>query len=128
MKPTSSEWVSSAEGHYETACTLRRSRRRHLHDAICFHSEQCVEKYLRARLRQAQVRFQKTDDLPKLLDPLRSIEPRWRSIEQELRGLSDAALMVLYPGKSTRREDATKAYKVCTRLRALARSSLGLKA
>jgi HEPN domain-containing protein len=50
---------------------LRRSRKKHSRDLVCFHLQQCIEKYLKARLNEAGIPFPKTHDLERLLD--------WRS-------------------------------------------------
>ena len=58
LKPATQEWIEKAEGDYRTALRERRVRRRPNHDAVCFHAQQCIEKYLKAllpfTLRQAQ--------------------------------------------------------------------------
>jgi len=77
MTATTAEWVSKAEGDYDAAGILRRSRKRSRYDAICFHCQQCAEKYLKARLNEAGLPFGKTHDLDVLLQPLSRIEPLW---------------------------------------------------
>lgn len=50
MKPITLEWVRKAEGDFITA---ERELSAHLnpnYDAVCFHAQQCVEKYLKGRL------------------------------------------------------------------------------
>lgn len=45
------EWVEKAEGDFCTALREYRARKNRNHDAVCFHAQQCVEKYLKkARL------------------------------------------------------------------------------
>ena len=41
-----SEWIEKAEEDYHVAISLRRLRRHPAHNAVCFHAQQCVEKYL----------------------------------------------------------------------------------
>lgn len=48
MKAATREWVEKAEADYAAALVLRRSRKKHSRDIVCFHLQQCVEKYLRA--------------------------------------------------------------------------------
>ena len=50
MTPMAAEWVSKAEGDFAVVGILRRSRKPGRRDAICFHCQQCAEKYLKARL------------------------------------------------------------------------------
>lgn len=40
------EWVAKAEEDYAGAVALKRSRKAHLPNLVCFHAQQCAEKYL----------------------------------------------------------------------------------
>jgi HEPN domain-containing protein len=44
------EWVEKAEGDYKSAVALQRRRTEPLLDTVCYHCQQCVEKYLKAYL------------------------------------------------------------------------------
>jgi HEPN domain-containing protein len=48
MKPTTVEWVAKAEGDFLTAGRELRARKSPNYDAVCFHAQQCAEKYLNA--------------------------------------------------------------------------------
>jgi HEPN domain-containing protein len=50
MKPITSEWVIKAEGDFATAERELRATDNLNYDAVCFHAQQCAEKYLKARL------------------------------------------------------------------------------
>ena len=50
MKPLTSEWVEKAEADRSTARRELRVRKAPNFDAVCFHSQQCAEKYLKAVL------------------------------------------------------------------------------
>lgn len=45
-----SEWVSKAENDLRAAVETLRVERNCPTDTICFHAQQCVEKYLKALL------------------------------------------------------------------------------
>lgn len=62
MKAATREWVDKAEADFAAALLLRRSRRKHSRDIVCFHLQQCVEKYFKARLEEAELWFPKTHD------------------------------------------------------------------
>lgn len=47
MRPLTQEWVEKAEGDYRVASTQRQDAEP-VWDAICFHAQQCIEKYLKA--------------------------------------------------------------------------------
>ena len=57
MKAATRDWVDKAEGDFLAAAALARRRKIPLHVQVCFHSQQCAEKYLKARLEEAGVHF-----------------------------------------------------------------------
>jgi HEPN domain-containing protein len=75
MKSSTREWVAKAEEDFAVACTLTRPRKKPLWAPVCFHAQQCVEKYLKARLNEASVQFHKTHDLEQLLVQALVVEP-----------------------------------------------------
>ena len=68
MKPVTSEWADKAEGDFATAQRELNAPDHPNYDAVCFHAQQCVEKYLKACLQEANVSFRKTHDLSELLN------------------------------------------------------------
>lgn len=52
MKPTTAEWATKAEGDFATAGRELRARKTPNYDAVCFHGQQCAEKYLKAVLQE----------------------------------------------------------------------------
>jgi HEPN domain-containing protein len=67
MKPLTQEWVEKAEGDFATAERELKVRKNPNYDAVCFHAQQCVEKYLKARLQEEGIIFRKTHDLGALI-------------------------------------------------------------
>ena len=63
MTPLTREWVDKAEGDFHTATREARVRKAPNHDAVCFHAQQCAEKYLKALLQEANIPFGKTHNL-----------------------------------------------------------------
>jgi HEPN domain-containing protein len=59
MKPLTQEWVDKAEGDFATASREIKARKAPNYDAVCFHAQQCVEKYLKARLQEEGIAFKK---------------------------------------------------------------------
>ena len=57
MQLLTHEWVEKAEGDFATLQREMRARRLPNYDAACFHAQQCVEKYLKARLQEANTPF-----------------------------------------------------------------------
>ena len=46
-EPLTQEWGQKAEGDYTVVATLWQAESA-VYDAICFHAQQCIEKYLKA--------------------------------------------------------------------------------
>ncbi len=76
MNPLTLEWVQKAEADHAAAQCLAQSPSA-LHDAVCFHTQQCIEKYLKAWLQEANTAFRRTHDLEELLDLIVPTMPRW---------------------------------------------------
>lgn len=128
MSPDLADWIAKAEADWATAQREFRVRRRPNCDAVCFHAQQCVEKYLKARLILADIRFPKTHDLVALLALVQKTEPLWQPWKDHLAKLTHYAVTVRYPGESAERADAAEAVKLARLLRIEIRWSLGLSA
>ena len=59
MMPITHEWVNKAEGDFAMMEREGRARKRPNYDGICFHAQQCAEKYLNSRLRSEASPFAK---------------------------------------------------------------------
>jgi HEPN domain-containing protein len=127
MKAETPEWVAKAEGDFADAQRGIRARRNPNYDGICFHCQQCIEKYLKARLIEAGIAFPKIHDLARLLDLLLPTEPAWELWRPELEVLTDFAVMFRYPGETATRAQAKQAFATCRRYRTALRESLGLR-
>ena len=126
MNPLTEEWILKAERDRATAERELKVSSEPNFDAVCFHSQQCVEKYFKARLHEARIAFPKTHDLPTLLDLLLPIEPSWRKVRGDLQELTSFAIAYRYPGLMANRKIALKAFADCKRIRRICRRSLGL--
>ena len=126
MKPLTAEWVFKAEGDCAIVERESRARKNPSYDGICFHAQQCAEKYIKARLCEAGIRSEKVHDLAALLEQVLSVEPLWESYRADLAYLSDFAVHFRYPGESADRTTALRARSLCRSFRKAARHSLGL--
>ena len=126
MKPLTAEWVAKAEADFATAQRESRVRKNPNYDGICFHYQQCAEKYLKARLCEAEVVFSKTHDLVALLEQALKVERNWEIFRKDLAYLSDFAVEFRYPGESADKESAAETKRLCTYFRRIARGSLRL--
>lgn len=94
---------------------------------LVFFAQQCVEKYIKARLIEANIYFKKVHDLTYLLGLVIRVEPFWRTYEEEFRLLTDYAVEFRYPGAVADLETAKLAKTICKSFRSIARQSLGLQ-
>ncbi len=127
MNPTTREWVKKAENDFKVATQIMRRRKDIVPDAACFFCQQCVEKYLKARLLEAGVAFPRTHDLLQLLNACLPIEPLWAAYLKVVDAMSDYAVDFRYPGHTASLREASTALKHCRSLRIEARRALGLK-
>jgi HEPN domain-containing protein len=126
MNPSTIEWVSKAEGDFATAQRELQVPKDANYDAVCFHAQQCVEKYLKARLQEFDIPFGKTHNLSTLLDLILPIETTWDSLRADLLALTAFAVTYRYPGDSADETDAREAVNHCEKMRRILRVSLGL--
>ena len=127
MKPSTREWIKKAESDWQLAVALSRRRKMTFHDQACFHCQQSAEKYLKARLEEADIRFRKTHDLDKLLQDVTPVEPLWAALLPALQGLNRYAVEFRYPGEEATAEDLKEAMKLAKAVRREARLALGLQ-
>ena len=127
MKPMTREWVEKAEGDFATMEREFRARKHRNNDALCFHSQQCAEKYLKAVLHHAGEAFPRTHDLVALLEHVLKVEPSWEVMRADLDDLTTHAVATRYPGWSTSRAVAKRAVGTAHLVRERARLHLRLK-
>ena len=101
MRPITREWVDKAEADFATARRELRVRKQPNYDAVGFHCQQCIEKYLKARLQQDRIVFTKTHNLRTLLELLLPSYQTWNVLSPDLLILNSFAVVYRYPGEST---------------------------
>ena len=126
MKVSTLEWVEKAESDWDMAQRAYRVRKLTQYDAACFHAQQCVEKYLKARLNEAGIVPQKTHDLSDLLDDLLPVEPTWATLRPLLIGLTKYAVLYRYPKFNATKAETQIAIKDCREVRRVIRTVFGL--
>ncbi|SRR6266498_5250525 len=126
MKASTVEWVEKAEGDWDVAQRAYRARKRPNYDAACFHVQQCVEKYLKARLNEAGIVINKTHNLSDLLSDVLPAEPTWAAMRPVLMALTKYAVLYRYPGYNATKIEAKAAVKDCRDVRRVIRTAFGL--
>jgi HEPN domain-containing protein len=91
------EWIAKAENDLTNAAHALKLGESCPTDTVCFHAQQCVEKYLKAILVLEGIDFPKTHDLERLMTLLPAhLKPEISSEEQAR--LTDYATGARYPG------------------------------
>jgi HEPN domain-containing protein len=111
------EWVLKAENDLKNAAHTLKLRGDCPTDTVCFHAQQCAEKYLKALLVFCDVSFPKTHDIESLVDRLApgravNVSP------QEQGRLSSYAVALRYPeSPAPSLAEARKAVAIARRVR-----------
>lgn len=111
------EWIHKADGDYATACRELSVVENTNFDAVCFHSQQCIEKLMKALLIKNGITPPKTHDLFQLNLLLSPVCKKWSCRPEDLRYLTRASVDFRYPGESADRDEADGAVEICSKLR-----------
>ncbi len=125
MNPLTEEWVQKAEGDYTVAQQVLQGQNP-VNDAICFHAQQCIEKYLKAWLQEANIPFPRTHDLQALLTLIVPVLPAWDAWREDFSKLSEHAVDPRYPGKFATADETAHAMHICNEVRRAVRGQLKL--
>ena len=91
------EWVTKAESDLRAAVYLLEPRVEQPTEAVCYHAQQCAEKYVKALLVLRRTDFPKTHDIEKLAALLpATLRPRL-TLEEHRRFIAYATA-ARYPG------------------------------
>ncbi|MGD1276202.1 MAG: HEPN domain-containing protein [Tepidisphaeraceae bacterium] len=110
------EWLAKASQDLQSALSEIDRGDAPNWDLICFLSQQCVEKLIKAALIARRVVPPKTHDLVQLHRLLQEVESSWKWDERELQFLSMSAVIYRYPGQWADRDVATRAAEAARRL------------
>lgn len=116
MKELTKEWIEKAEGDFAVANREYKAKIP-VYDAVCFHAQQCVEKYMKAILQENDLEFEKIHDLDVLLEKCKKFIPKLENFRRELIELSSFAVEIRYPGIKATREEAVSCLSVMRRVR-----------
>jgi len=119
------EWVVKAENDLKTAVHTLEMGKECPPDVVCFHAQQCVEKYLKAFLVLEGIYFPKThaiEDLVSLIPG--AARPKLAKKVQER--LTDYATVTRYPGdyEPIKLAEARRAVQIARRVRSDVRKRL----
>ncbi len=126
MKKLTAEWVEKAEDDFGVARALV-NRRVQYPDHVCFHSQQAVEKYLKALLQELSIAFPRSHDVLLLLNLLVPSDSTLRRLRRGTKTLTRYAVDYRYPGVSTTARQARSALAKALVFRGEIRKRLGLR-
>jgi HEPN domain-containing protein len=111
-------WFAKAENDLIVA-NIIRSAQKGLHDILCFHCQQCAEKYLKGYLAAHEQKIEKTHDLERLLRSCSQIDPSFARLVEPCSTLSQYAVHARYPDDLAEytQEDAAQALDHATRIK-----------
>ncbi|MBN2020842.1 MAG: HEPN domain-containing protein [Sedimentisphaerales bacterium] len=91
------EWTAKADNDLKNAVHTLKLGKECPTDTVCFHAQQCVEKYLKAFLVALEKPFPKTHDTESLISFMPKDIRLGLSVEEERR-LTEYATVLRYPG------------------------------
>ena len=126
MKAASQEWIDKAEADWRTARREFTADDDPNFDAVCFHAQQCVKKYLHARMEEADIPAPLTHHLGVLLALCIDAEPAWDAFRDQTRALTANTIQIQHPGPTASEEMAQVSLDAAGLLRQAARKSFSL--
>jgi HEPN domain-containing protein len=126
MNEIAREWVDKGESDFDAAELTLRGRESPIIDAVCFHSQQCAEKYLKAYLQEHLVRFERRHELIPLLELCLTVDREFEILRESLQSLEQYAVMIRYPGLIVPAEMAERAFESAKHIREYVRDKLGI--
>ena len=123
------EWVEKVENDLKNAVHTLEMGEECPTDTVCFHAQQCVEKYLKALLTVRDLDSPRSHDIEKLMALLPEEAEMTLSVE-EPRRLTDYATVTRYPGdyEPISLKEAREAVSMARRARGEIRQLLPRKA
>lgn len=125
MNPLTLEWIELAEEDYAIAKLIQREQLA-MWNGMCFHAQQCAEKYLKAWLQENNIPIPRTHNLEELLNLILPSIPAWHNWKVDLSRLSKHAVDTRYVGQTPTAEDALHAMQTCEMVRQAVRAELKL--
>ena len=122
---TAKEWLKKAERDLKAADVLLREG---IYDYSLFHSQQAVEKYLKAFLTYHNKHFGKTHNIPLLIDLCKEIDLSFKALlKLDFSILFPIGVTIRYPiDREVTEEEAKEAIEISEKVREFILKKLGL--
>lgn len=120
------QWIEKAEEDFRTADYLLTLKEDCPLNPVCFHSQQCVEKYIRALLIYCSIQFPKSHDVVELVNLVPENHRPDLSI-YDLAIINRYAVDTRYPGEweIVTRQEAEESVRIAGDIRLKIRQRLG---
>lgn len=125
MNRITKQWVAKAESDFRVASQLIAEKDSEK-DAVCFHCQQCAEKYLKALLQHNGAVIPRIHDLHVLVTHLLPFDPSLKRFLSSMRRLTPYGVEYRYPGMTASKQQARTAVRRATEIRREIRARLGL--
>ena len=126
MNPLTLEWVRTAEADWKGLKMAQQASEPDLNNRICFDAQQCIEKYLKAWLQEANIPVPRTHDLNQLLALIVPSQPKWDAWQIAFSAFEPYAVDARYPGYLTTAAQVEHAIRICSEVRREVRAVLQL--
>lgn len=130
MKRPTETWVIVAEIDFHTA-TLAAEAPRPILESVCFHAQQCTEKYLKAILEESDRRVPHIHDLSRLLTLVEHLVPELDRLRAGIDALVPYASVLRYPHDPIEIDELTEiaadAFRTMVETRRLVRAFLDIE-
>lgn len=111
-------WIKKAENDLINAQNSIKIKPQPPLDTVCFHAQQCAEKYLKAFLTNNEIDFEKTHDLGELAGLASKVDESFLEIFDACRRLTDYAVDIRYPlFEEPTMEEAIEAIDMAVRIK-----------
>ena len=112
------EWLEKAENDLKAAVQILKLKQEAPTDTVCFHGQQCIEKYLKTLLVWQAIPFSKTHDL-RVLMRLIPLKLRPHLASRDRARITKYAAVIRYPlaGKDVTLAQARKEVAIARRVR-----------
>lgn len=111
------EWIYKAEEDFESAVYLAKKDKKAVPDSVCFHCQQCIEKYLKAFLISNDIEPPGIHDLQRLRAICSEVDESFQEVSGELDILNAYAVNFRYPGEVATVEESHEAVLVMRKVR-----------
>lgn len=118
------EWTYKAEEDFESALHLVKNRKKPVPDVVCFHCQQCIEKYLKAFLVKNSIEPPEIHDLQRLNRLCADIDKNFNRINEQLDILNAYAVNFRYPGEKATIEESRESVLIMKKTREFIRGKV----